>query len=400
MLRRLRAPAIAGALASAVFLAAPSVLPRIAAANPTREAGAPPPRDVAAAIETVRAKHVVPAMAGAVVLGDGRVTAIGVAGARRAGSPERATLDDRWHLGSCTKAMTATLCARLVERKRLAWDDTVGEVFGCRTCRVPAMDAGWKSVSLSNLLHNRGGAPANLDEGGLWGRLWAFSGSPEDARLALVEGVLARPPVAPPGTKHVYSNAGFSIAGAMAEAKTQRAWEDLLRDEVFVPLGITTFGFGAPGTATKLDAPRGHRDSREGPVAVEPGKQADNPVAIGPAGIVHMTIRDWANFVAAHVSGERTGRFLPAAAWKRLHEPEDGDDARYAMGWAVTERPWGGRVLTHSGSNTMWFCVTWLSPSKDFAVLVTSNLGGDRASKACDEVAWSLIQDHLAHEGK
>jgi hypothetical protein len=62
------------------------------------------------------------------------------------------------------------------------------------------------------------------------------------------------------------------------------------------------------------------------------------------------------------------------------------------MGWAVAERPWaGGRVLTHSGSNTMWYCVAWLAPGKDFAVLVCCNRGGDEAAKGCDAAAAAII---------
>jgi hypothetical protein len=37
----------------------------------------------------------------------------------------------------------------------------------------------------------------------------------------------------------------------------------------------------------------------------------------------------------------------------------------------------------------------WIAPERDFAVLVASNQGGDKASAACDEAAWALIQDHL-----
>lgn len=46
----------------------------------------------------------------------------------------------------------------------------------------------------------------------------------------------------------------------------------------------------------------------------------------------------------------------------------------------------------HAGSNTMWFCVAWLAPERDFAVLIACNRGGDAAAKACDQVAAALIQ--------
>jgi CubicO group peptidase (beta-lactamase class C family) len=77
----------------------------------------------------------------------------------------------------------------------------------------------------------------------------------------------------------------------------------------------------------------------------------------------------------------------------------DGADNRYAMGWGVAERDWaGGRVLTHTGSNTMWFAVTWIAPEKDFAVLVCCNAAGEKATKACDRAASALIQDELGRE--
>lgn len=66
---------------------------------------------------------------GAAVLRGERIIAQGIAGVRKRGSAERITLDDRFHLGSCTKAMTATLVAMLVEEGRLNWTTTLGELF-------------------------------------------------------------------------------------------------------------------------------------------------------------------------------------------------------------------------------------------------------------------------------
>src|SRR5688572_1934976 len=79
-------------------------------------------------LEPIRAKHKLPGLVAAIVEGDD-VVAIGAAGVRKLGSPEPMTIDDHVHLGSCTKAMTATMLARLVERKQLTWESTVAEVF-------------------------------------------------------------------------------------------------------------------------------------------------------------------------------------------------------------------------------------------------------------------------------
>jgi CubicO group peptidase (beta-lactamase class C family) len=353
------------------------------------------PRDLGAILKPIREKHKLPGMVAAVVTGAG-VEAIGVDGLRKLGAEERLETGDLFHLGSCTKSMTATMIATLVEEKKLDWTTTVGEVF-----KDVAMHDDWKAVTLEQLLTNRSGAPANLDADGLWGALWKIAGDdPRKQRRALVEGVLKNEPEGEPGTKFIYSNAGFSIAGAMAEKVTGEAWETLMKKRLFEPLGMTSAGFGAPGSKEKIDQPRGHAGGK----GVEPGLQADNPAAIGPAGIVHCSFADWAKYVALHLRFDEAGskkadpamekllKTVKAETLSRLHDVPKGAETKYAMGWMVAERKWAdGRVLTHNGSNTMWFCVAWLAPKKDFAVLVGTNAGGDAASKACDDAATALI---------
>lgn len=349
------------------------------------------PRDESARLRTIVAKHRVPGLVACRIDGT-TVTRIGAAGVRRRGSPEPVTIDDRMHLGSCTKAMTATLCALLVREGKLSWTTTIGDVFPERRA---AMSEHWRGVRLDSLLHNRSGAPEDLDEGGLWDRLWKFGGTPRDARLLLLDGVVRMKPAAAQGERYVYSNAGFSIAGAMAERVTDREWESLMRERVFAPLGMKRAGFGAPGREDAADEPRGHFRGE----AVEPGPQADNPPAIGPAGTVHAPIAEWARFAALHArEGRGFGEPFEGLDWRALHDASPGGD--YAMGWAVTTRPWAkgkapghvGRVFSHSGSNTMWFCVLWVAPERDFAIMACCNEGGDAATAACDEAVAGLTR--------
>jgi CubicO group peptidase (beta-lactamase class C family) len=377
-----------------------AIVAALAAPHPARgqgeetPAGPPEPRDVSALLEPLLERHGIPGMAGAVVDGD-RVAALGAAGVREKGRETKATTADLWHLGSCTKAMTATLCAMLVEEKKLRWDAPVGEAFK----DLPKIDAAWKTATLEQLCLQTAGAPTDLSGDGLWGRLWGMGGPAEKQRLALAEGVLAKPPLHAPGSKFLYANANYALAGAMAERAAGKPWEDLLRERLFKPLGMDSAGFGGPGTASKVDQPRGHRADG---TPVLPGPGDDNPAAIGPGGTVHASIGDWAKFVALHLGGARgKPRLLGAESFRRLHTPPAGDPGSYAMGWRVGERPWaGGRVLTHAGSNTMWYCVAWLAPEKGFAVLVCCNRGGDGAAKACDEAASALIRAHLEETAK
>jgi len=352
---------------------------------------APAPRDVSALLAPLVAKHDVPALAGGIVVGS-ELVAVGCDGVRRRGSPERVTPTDRWHLGSCTKAMTATLCALLVEDGKLAWEQTLGTSLGAEALAGWKADPLWAGVTLEQLLTHRSGAPSDLSAGGLWGRLWERRGTPREQRQQLLEGLLPQPPVSAPGSSYLYSNAGYAVAGLLAERATDSSYEALLAKRLFAPLGITSGGFGAPGTAGAADQPRGH-DGKGQPV--EPGPQADNPPAIAPAGTVHMTLADWGRFVALHLEGPAgRSKLLPKSVFQRLHTAPPKAEPLYAAGWIVAQRPWGGTVLTHSGSNTMWYCVAWLAPERGFAVLLCCNEGGGKAEQACDEAASVLIGAH------
>jgi CubicO group peptidase (beta-lactamase class C family) len=349
------------------------------------------PADVSDLLEPIRKKHDVPALAGAVLVGD-KVIAIGVAGVRRADTLDvKATVADKWHLGSCTKAMTATMIATLVEEKKLRWDSTVAEVFP----KLKVHEAA-RGITLEQLLSHRSGLPANMRGNPEVAKLYSLDNHTVQARRWLTALRLSEKPDHEPGTKFVYSNTGYMIAAHMAEEVTDRSWEDLMRERLFTPLGMASAGFGPPGVKGKLDQPRGHTKLN---VSFEPGGSgADNPLVYGPAGTVHATLEDWAKFVSLHLRAARGDcQLLKPETFKKLQTAwlgKESDKDRYAFGWGIAERPWAqGEVLTHSGSNLKWFCVTWIAPKRNFAVLIVCN-DGDGA-KAADDAAGALINYHL-----
>ncbi len=349
-----------------------------------------PPRDVSKALDEIIKSVGVPGMVGAIVSG-GKVTHAGAAGIRRSGSPEPITIRDKVHLGSCTKSMTATLCAILVDEGVLRWDTTLAGAF---PALAPSMHESWRGVRLDQLLVNRSGAPGDISRDGLWMRLWSFEGDATAARRELLVGVTRHAPAHEPGKAFAYSNAGFAIAGHMAETLAGKPWEALIAEKLFTPLGITSAGFGAPGTPEANDQPRGHN---VGGRPVEPSRVADNPAAIAPAGRAHMAIEDWAKYAAWHVSAAR-GRPLanPALApehARRLHAPFDGPGERYAMGWVVAKSKGGEAFLWHNGSNTSWYALVHVYPDRDAAVLVVCNQGGNQGEAACTRGAAALLAE-------
>ena len=294
--------------------------------------------------------------------------------------------------------MTATLAAMMVEKGEIRWDSTLAEIFPGLASK---MHEQWRGATLEQLTSNRGGAPTDLTPSGIWAQLQPLAGTPREGRRFLLEKLTAIAPNSPPGTKYEYSNAGFSLGGHMLETVANKAWEDLLTERLFVPLGMTSAGFGVPATPRHIDQPWGHQFAAGKPVAVPPGPNADNPPAIGPSATVHCSVADLARYAAFHVTGHNHGSpLLTQASFLKLHTAYP-NNADYAHGWSAVDRPWAdnGKALNHAGSNTMWYSVIWMAPARDFAVISLCNLatasGANPGATATDQIAGKMIQEFL-----
>ncbi len=378
-------------------------------------------------------------MAAAVLRGE-RIIAQGAAGVRKRGTAERITLDDLFLLNSCTKAMTATLVAMLVEEGKLNWSTTLGELFADT---VKPMHPAWERVTLRQVLAHRAGLPLDPDGPARVFNLlrapYASSrrgpelmrppraglGTLPQQRLEIARQALSRPPGIPPDTKYWYSNEGYILAGAVLEHLTGRAWEDLMRERLFQPLGISTGGFGPPGAAGKTDQPWGHSSVVGKPI--DPGSPAAQfPWYYGPAGMAHMTITDWAKFIGLHLRGDPANPHCQAALLKldtfaELHGV--APTTTYSKGWVmrgitflatgdavpavaycagafISTASWAkgtrpgdtGRRLWHGGSNGMSHSVACIAPEIDLAVLVACNRGLDIAIWKTRQAARALIR--------
>ncbi len=342
---------------------------------------AAPAEPAAPSLEVIRKKYDLPALAVVVVKG-GTICDREAVGVRKWGDPTPVTTNDVFHLGSCTKSMTATLAALLIEEGKLRWDTTIAEVFPELKDK---MNPQYAAVTVEQLLEHRGGVPG-APPGAAWKRAWEQQGTPTQQRREFIEAVLAAPPEAKPGTRMIYSNQGYAIAGAMLERLAGRPWETLITERLFKPLRMNSAGFGPPGTLGEVDQPWGHVRR----LGVILPIQEDNPPAIAPAGRVHCSLDDLARFVAFHLGCGQPADLLKPETVRRLHTPPSGGD--YACGWVVVKRGWaGGEALMHNGSNTMWYVVMWLAPKKNFAVIVGTNIAGSGAEKGCDEVAAGMI---------
>jgi len=338
-------------------------------------------------LTTVREKEHLPAVAGLVQI-DGKIAAEVAIGLRALGHPQPVTINDRWHIGSDTKAFTATMIARLVEQGVMKFDDTLAASF---PAFADKMDPACRGVTVFQLLSHTAGLPPLTED---------KDAAEFEAIVKSVNGVKAqRETVArkyltmPPASKvgeYKYSNLGFIIAGTIAEAKTGKTWEELIREQIFEPLGITNAGFGPPVAPGKFDQPCGHKEVNGKLVPLDPADpEADNAPALGPAGTINITLKDWMRFAQDQLDGVHgRGKLLKAETYRKLHTPVTGN---YALGWGAKLDDAGVPfVITHNGSNGNWVAEVRIMPKHDIIILLATNSGTDGANQGMKEIGQPL----------
>jgi len=319
-----------------------------------------------------RAKYHIPGMSAA-VLEDGQLV-VAADGLRQAKTASLVTTGDLWHLGSCGKAMTATLCARLVEKGVLSWNTEIGEAFPELQVATRPEYAG---VTLRQLLAHRGGFPEGLPKK-LERQVEQAPGAPAEVRELFLPQLLQLRPAGRVGTSFVYSNVGYIVAALMLERITSYTYEELMEIEVFQPLGMTSAGFGEPRSVEHPDEPVGHT-SKGKPVL--PGSSLEPPAAGNPAGLLHMSLADWSRFAAVHLDESGTRGYLSGSTLSFLHQAFPAAGPEYALGWLRLTNGTDD-ILAHNGSDGYWFSLIALLPGRNLALMIACNQGGKKADKA------------------
>ena len=233
----------------------------------------------------------------AIVFRSYTIAGMATAGVKRQGENTPLESTDLFHLGSNTKAITATVIARLVEAGKLLWTTTALETFP-ELSKI--MHPVFRHITLEQLLSHHAGIPpfskVKPKQLGTWPKPWPkLSGSAVEQRSRFAALVLKHAPAITPGTKGLYSNAGFPIAAAMAERRTGLSWEDLVTSQVLEPLGMHAI-FGFPLLAGR-NQPWGHFETDKGPIALQGGVVQLPPYML-PAGGLAMTLGDYGAIVA------------------------------------------------------------------------------------------------------
>lgn len=206
----------------------------------------------------------------------GEVVWADVAHAPWAGSP---TPEHAFRIGSVTKPMVAVVVLRLVADGEVALADPIGR-------HLP--DAPGPDATVRQLLTHTAGLQSEFP--GPW---WERHGGPtwDELTRSGVEQIWD------PGERYHYSNPGFAVLGRLVEVVRGSTWDTVLRDELWVPLGMTATGRVPVGPHVTGYAVHPHADL----VHHEPVAEFR---AAGPAGEVWSTPSDLVRFGMWLVGGE------------------------------------------------------------------------------------------------
>lgn len=352
-------------------------------------------------LEEIRQKEKLPAIAASVII-DGDIYAKAAVGTREYGTNNWVTIEDKFLIGSCGKAFTATLAAILINEGLLQWNTTVREVFP-----ELKMHSKWESITIQHLLTNRSGyaddSSSKLLPNDILLDLWNNNNPPMDMRFSYMKRAINIKPRHPPNKVVIYANSGFLVAGVMLETVTNKAFENLMEEKVFHPLALKSAEYGSPAAKYPQSQPYGH-------FANSPIKQ-DFPDYIAPMGNVAISIGDWSKFVLFHLKAYQDSNpiLLDLVTLEKLHTPPnsatwvnsgleswiakamfnvDLKTFSYAFGWVTKKEPDGNYLLWHNGQGSSFSARVEADPKTKSAILIVTNAKVDlgRLNKAAKKI--------------
>ncbi|MCD9623278.1 serine hydrolase [Rhabdothermincola salaria] len=318
-------------------------------------------------IEEMQARSGVPGVAVAVVHDDEVVFAEGY-GVRSTDTDEPVDTDTVFQIASLSKPVSATAMASLVGKGEIAWDDPVVEHLPGFALSDPVTT---QLVTVADLFSHRSGLPDHA------GDLLEDLGYDRTAVLERLRFL----PLDAFRDSYAYTNFGLTAAAEAAAAAVGTEWADIVQQEVFDPLGMSSSSdrFADYEARENKAATHVEVDGEWQPLYVR------QPDAQSPAGGVSSSANDMAQWLRLRLAeGTYDGDQLidPEALAatttpQSLSGPPATPDARsgfYGLGIGVGN-DWTGRVrLSHSGAFALGAAtVINLLPSEDLGIVVLTN---------------------------
>ncbi|HVF40122.1 MAG TPA: serine hydrolase [Gemmatimonadaceae bacterium] len=363
---RIPAAPIRRALLSCAILSAPATL-----GAQTRD----PLAGLDAYITAAMKEWKIPGVAVGIVKNDSVVFAKGF-GVRTVGKPEPVDEHTLFAIASDTKAFTGMAIAMLVDDGRLKWDAPL-------TSYVPALKFGDdhlnRELTIRDALSHRSG----LARGDL---VWA-GGAAYD-RAELLRRLRFLKPSMPLRSRYGYSNLMYLAAGEAAAATTGKQWDDIVRERIFVPLGMTETNTSVTRLSSSANVATPHANV-DGSVITVSYTNIDNAAA---AGAINSNVADMTKWLRFQLDSGRVNgkRLVSKRNFIETHTPQTVmrlDSAyrafnpfthlrSYAFGWNVLDYR-GREMLSHAGNLSGMNAMVGLLPEERVGIVVLTNMEGN-----------------------
>lgn len=279
------------------------------------------------------------------------------------------TPDTRFRVGSITKQFTSAVVMQLVEERKLSVDASLASVLP-----YYRKDTGAK-VTVHHLLTHTSGIPSYT---GLPTFMRDVSRNPYGVR-EFIEKFCDGDLEFEPGTRFVYNNSGYFLLGAIIEEVTGKPYEEVVRDRIFAPLGMTGSGYDLSRPILEKRA----RGYEQGPAGVRNADYVDMGLPYA-AGSLYSTVEDLYIWDQA-LYGEKV---LTARAKEQSFAP---NLEHYGYGWTIQKRPVGANkaerlTIAHGGGINGFNTLIMRLPEDRHLVVLFNNTGGTNLGAMADGI--------------
>ncbi|MEI7632769.1 MAG: serine hydrolase [bacterium] len=324
----------------------------------------------------------VPGCAAAVTDRDQTIFARGY-GLRTIGNTQPVTPETNFAICSCTKAFTAISAGIVADDGRLEWDKPIRDYYPSFRMNDTILT---ERLTMRDLLSHRSGVAGND-----W--LWYFS---PVTREEMVRRLAHLPPNYELRSTYQYNNLFYMLAGYVAAQLAGKAWEEVVRERIFTPLGMSASQFATDNHPLTDNYAAGHTTARLIPVRLFKQSKRENSFAaaigpIGPAGAVASNAADMCKWLRMHLNSGETAnagngktRVISGANLAEVHRPAmpmpgswppacfELPELQQAMGLVVA--PYRGhRCLFHTGCFCGFKAMQMLLPDAGFGTVVLLN---------------------------
>jgi CubicO group peptidase (beta-lactamase class C family) len=348
---------------------------------------------IARAVDDTVQRYDLPGIAVGVIR-DGQVVARETRGELAVGGGEPVTPDTLFKIASNTKAMTTGVLARLVDQGKLRWDDPVTKYLPQFRMHDPWVTTNMQVRDL--LVHNSG---LGLGAGDLM--LW-----PEPngfTRADIIAGLQYLKPAGSFRADYAYDNLMYVVAGEVAAAAAGVPYDELVRRELFGPLGMDDCRVGEWRLDQAGSVARPHRrvDGRNLPVR-EDGAVVPDIASMAAGGIrcglddMLKWMRMWLDPSDPWLSPEQRRAVwtahMPMPVSARMREWDHSHFSAYGYGWRLSDVD-GQWKVAHTGTLMGMYSSLILLPDRRTGIVILINGEGEAARTALGQALLKHFTD-------